>query len=454
MKTPYVPHLFGVAALAKTINNQHKGWLTARVASSIAWPQDDIWIEYNGVEYFLQGARIENGMNIAPSISTPSDFPSMDDALSRLYRFASILGYYKQGYVDVVDWAGGGMPMKMSIRNEAALAALQGGTKKFNCNHMPIIEDENARKALAFLREGRRLRYIHQPYSFLSFFKVIESQLDPKFRIDWVENNLYLLKEEGAVKRISELRRQGININKHLYESGRCAVAHASVSGSFVDPDIPADRQRITADLDVIAALANRYIKVELGIPDYMDLYKTRDRTSPWHSLMTPSAVTALKAGDHVANIEELGGLRNATVSVRLWPDPPVKQFKAMRLIPISSGDGVVIFNAVSSRNTIILSFAMDVKNGRIHPLLEQGGRRPDAEVTEQDIEDYTRYFHSVVGNHIVEITIDGAEPVDCEVIIPVNIIPQNPEEAVARALEHFRRTKSEPSPTTSSSDP
>jgi hypothetical protein len=77
-----------------------------------------------------------------------------------------------------------------------------------------------------------------------------------------------------------------------------------------------------------------------------------------------------------------------------------------------------------------------------MHTLLEEGGLRAGVEIGEQDVEDYTRYFHSVVGNRIVELTIDGAEPVDCEVVIPRNIIPRAPEEAVAEALEYFRRSR------------
>lgn len=99
-------------------------------------------------------------------------------------------------------------------------------------------------------------------------------------------------------------------------------------------------------------------------------------------------------------------------------------------------------FIALSARGTIVLSFAMDVANGRMHTLLNEGGMRAGVEIGEEDVEDYTRYFHSVVGNRIVELTIEGAEPVDCEVVIPVNIIPRAPEEAVAQALDQFRRSK------------
>ncbi len=49
MKTPYIPHIFGANALAKV--QGRFGWLTVGVASSIAWPEDDVWIEYDGVEY-------------------------------------------------------------------------------------------------------------------------------------------------------------------------------------------------------------------------------------------------------------------------------------------------------------------------------------------------------------------------------------------------------------------
>jgi hypothetical protein len=440
MRTPYVPHLFGADALAKV--KGRCGWLTVGVASSIAWPEDDVWVIYDGVEYLLHGARQEGNHLVAPCISTPSDHGHVDAALAQLYRFTSVLGYYKRGYVDITGQTWGTHMVRYSNPRDTFTTLLQGGKRSFSCNHMPVIEDDQVRKALAFLREGRRLERVHEPYAFLSFFKVIESQFETNARIAWVEKNLELVAEERAVKRINELRGQGVNVNQHLFESGRCAVAHANVGRNIIDPDIPADRKRIGADLDIIAALANHYIKVDARVPDEMDLYDTRDRVAPWHALMTPGAVAALKAGGHVESVEDLGKLEGAKVSVRLWPDPPAKQFEAMTLLPMESGDGVVKLIALSARGTIVLAFAMDVAKGRMHTLLNEGGIRAGVEIAEQDVEDYTRYFHSVVGNSIVELAIEGAEPVDCEVVIPVNIIPRAPEEAVAQALEQFRRSK------------
>ncbi|WP_186027337.1 methylamine utilization protein MauJ [Burkholderia gladioli] len=444
MKTPYVPHWFGIAALDRI--NGRRGWLSVGVASSIAWSQDDVWIEYDGHEYFLQGVKREQEGEVrsAPGISTPAERDQMDEAMARLYRFTSILGFYKRGYVDITSRTWGTSIIRHGAIRDAYTEVTHGVAHGFDCNHMPIIEDDQVRKALAFLREGRRLSRVHDAYSFLSFFKVVESQMPSEQRVEWVGKNLDQLTEERVVNRIKELRDQGIDVNRHLFDSGRCAVAHASIGKVIVDPDIPADRQRIAADLCIIEALANRYIKVDAGVPDEMDLYSNRDRVAPLYPLMRPESVETLKAGGAVEAAAQLGQLEGATVSVNLWPHPPADQFREMTLLPIDSGDGVLRFVTLSSRGTIVLAFAMDVANGKLHTLLNESGLRQGAEIAEQDIEDFTRYFHSVIANGKVELRVKGGvEPVDCEVVIPVNIIPQAPEEAVQRALEQFRRSRS-----------
>ena len=99
MKTPYIPHYFGEEALAKT--KSRLGWLTVGVVSSIPWPEDDVWIEYEGAEYLLRGTKNEGSRLLPPCINTPANRDEFDVALSRIYRFVSVLGYFKRGYVDV-----------------------------------------------------------------------------------------------------------------------------------------------------------------------------------------------------------------------------------------------------------------------------------------------------------------------------------------------------------------
>ena len=360
----------------------------------------------------------------------------MDTAMTRLYQFSSVLGWFKGGHVDVTGSIWGSRPVLYGSR-DTFTTTLDGG-KYFNCNYMPIIEDNQVRKALAFMREGRRLRYVHEPFSFLSFFKVVESQFSSKDRVVWIQANLDKLDGEAG-KRVAELRAQGFDVSKHLFDSGRCAVAHASLGGAIIDPDIPADRRRIADDLDVMAGLASRYLKIEAGVPDERQLYENRDRTVPWHALLPAETLGVLQAGGTVSDVVALGQLKDNSVSVRLWPHDAPDCMRNMRLAAESYAPGVVTFLFVNERETVLLRFALDMANGRVHTMLEDGGITDQfGEVTEADIEHYTRYFHSVVGNALVELCIEGFDPVPCEMVIPVNIIPQAPEKMVALALEQF----------------
>jgi len=265
MKTPYVPHLFGEELTAKL--QAHRGWLTVGVATSIPWPQEDVWLEYDGYSYLLRGVKKEGDHTRTPCVTTPCPSGDQsDEALSRLYRFVSVLGYFKRGYADIVSRTWASYPV-FNVTPNTLIGVTLEGNKHFNCNHLPIIENDQTRRALAFLREGRRLRHVHEPYSFLSYFKVIESQFESDERRAWFTNNLDHI-DGRAAARVAELRGQGIDVSQHLFDSGRCAVAHASMSRVIVDPDVPADRARIAADLDVIEGLATRFVKIDAGVPD------------------------------------------------------------------------------------------------------------------------------------------------------------------------------------------
>jgi len=437
LKTPYVPHLFGEAVQTKLTSRL--GWLTAGVVSSIAWPQEDVWVLYDGHEYVLRGVKGNDNTN-PPCISTPSSRSDLDEATKRVYQFSSVLGWFKGGYVDVTGTVWGTRPILYGSR-DTFTTTLDGG-RYFSCNYMPVIEDDQVRKALAFLREGRRLLHVHKPYSFLSFFKVVESQFSSKDRVAWIGANLDLL-EGVAGKRVTELKGLGVDVSKHLFESGRCAVAHASLGGAIVDPDIPADRRRIAEDLAVIEGLANRYIKVDAGVPDEVELYEKRDSSTPWHHLLPTQTLARLKAGRDTADVAALGQMQDSKVSVRLWPHEAPECMRNMRLVAEGYAPGVITFLAISERQTVFLRFAVDFANGRVHTMIEEGGMSEQFnQLTEAEVEHYTRYVHSVVANRLVELCVEGTDPVPCEVVIPVNIIPQVPEEMVAKALEHFRSRK------------
>ena len=436
MRTPYVPHVFGEAVAQKL--RSRIGWFGGAVASSIPWPPKDVWIQYAGDDFILRGT--ENGeQRLAPSITMPGTTNQWDECLAKLYRFTSVLGWFLEGEVDVVHAIHGSHPPNFGAGYGQARSEVgQWGNKSFNCNHMPIIEDDNTRIALAFWREGMRLSGVNDSYAFLSFFKVIESQhADGPSRVAWFNGNVDLMAGDAGA-RVAAIRATGEDVGQHLWDSGRNAVAHATFGRGIVDPDIPADRKRISADLVLMKELARRFIQHDLGVPTARSLYEVRNRLEPWESLIDQQALTTLKAsGTPDPGLLGLDGLQ---VALALWPDEPMPGLEALTLRLNTVKEGVVWVLLLNDRMTIAFAFALDFRHGRIHTLLEESGLIAGAEHTEDDVRAFFTVFHRVIGNAVVELRLQGREPIDCEVVIPVNIIPRNPAEAVEEAVEAFRQ--------------
>jgi hypothetical protein len=122
--------------------------------------------------------------------------------------------------------------------------------------------------AYAFYREGLSSSSVY--YSFLNFYKVIQLAFDEKGEdiINWIKNSLNKISShKDALERILEIKNKEEDIANYLFESGRCAIAHAAIKkgkGPVVDPDNPQDHQRLNKDLAIVKGLA-RYA-VESGL--------------------------------------------------------------------------------------------------------------------------------------------------------------------------------------------
>ncbi len=437
MKTPYIPHIFGKEVAQKL--RSRRGWLTAGVASSIPWPSLDVCVCYADDEYFLRGSE-SDGKPSPPGITIACAGEGKDEAIAKIYRFTSILSWFLDGFVDVSGYVSGSHPFLYGDRRTVFSSLGIAGNKSFNCNHMPIIKTDSVRKALAFWREGKRLETVHESYAFLSFYKVIESQFsNSKKKAVWISTEIDKLTDKAA-SRVEQLRKDNIDVSKHLFESGRCAVAHASLDGEIIDPDIPTDRRRLSEDLIIIKELSRNYIQNELKVPTKSMLYSARNRLAPWDSLLSEKKIEILKSGGIPENCDALQGLQ---IAVGLWPDGPINGLEKMTLYVDTFDKGVIKLVIINKRKTVLLVFFLDYPNGKVHTNLEEGGLiNSETPLEEIDILSYYTFFYKVLGNGIAELTCEDKEPIDCEVVIPVNIIPPNPEEAIREALQKFRDGK------------
>lgn len=434
IKTPYVPHIFGDAIKKKLSGSI--GWLTAGVASSIPWPSYDVCIFYDGKEYFLRGAE-EAKESPYPCITVTYEADNVNEALESVYRLTSVLSWFLNGFVDVSGYITSSRPMRYGSRNVFSSMGIVGA-KSFNCNHLPVIEDDSTRKALAFWREGQRLESVHEGYSFLSFYKVIESQfVDGRQRANWITGNIDKLIDQ-AKGRVDELRSQGIDVSTHLFESCRCAVAHASLNGEIIDPDIAQDKRRLSKDLVIIKELARLYIIEELNVPTSRSLYATRNRLEPWDRFLDTGVPTSLQSGN--GKIEDLAPFAGQIVSIGLWPDGTILGLERMNVHLESLNDGNAIISLVNDKMTIFLTFLFDYKKGRAEPLLEHCGYITDKQINEDDVRALATFYYKTFANGAVELKIEGTEPIECDAYIPTNMMMRiSAEQAIEEEVQKFR---------------
>lgn len=415
---PYVPHEFGVDAEAHYATSI--GWLTASCSSSIPWPVEDVMVIYDGDDYFLRGVRDRGGHKNGPAITMRCDRSETNEVIAKVYRFASILGWYKRGYVDVGGYITGSHPTLYSEPQNSS-TILAGGPHGFDCNYMPLIRDDLTRRALAFWREGSRLRYLHAGYAFLSFFKVLESQFeDTSRRVEWIKAAIEKL-DGNAAKRVQELRLECNDVGKHIYESGRCAIAHAQFSDGRGDPDVPQDRARLAKDLVVIESLARSYIADVLQVPDEMVVYSTRDRLEPLSSVVPVAAFWALKAKEFVSRRHV--GLNDLSVGIAHWPHPPEAELSRLTLRVTEVREGWVIVRAINDSGSISLAFDLDFPSGKAHINIEESSYRPPrAGEKPGDAIAVVRFRKQVIGNGQMELWLPDGGRMDFEVVIPINI--------------------------------
>ena len=413
-----MPHLFGEAATS--LLSKRRGWLTGALQSSVHWPKEDVMLQYDGDEYFLRGHEQPNQPSLAPCIHMHCGREEIPQTLSKLYRFVSILGWYLNGYVDVLDhiWGSHATPYEYG-KPQFMLAVCT--RKGFNCNFMPIIVDDRTRRALAYWREGLRLKPLHIGYSFLSFYKVLESQFKNKNLFDrWVKGVLASLTGDART-RADELDVAGVNIVKHLYASGRCAVAHGSFHKGDGDPDRPEERVRLRQDLPIMEALAKMYIEAELGVPDRMSVHRSRDRLTPIYTFMQRDEIDALRAGGSVPRRKlALDGL---AVSINFWPDPPCGSFTNLELRVLSAHEGCVLLDAIGKDDSLNLRFALDFVEKKVHTQYSHSYFRPiEQGGSEQEALAVLEYSKAILRNGVVELRLPNGTVLDCEMVVPVNV--------------------------------
>lgn len=258
-----------------------KRWLNVGVETGNEWPREPKVVRYDGraIHLLPGGEKLLHGLTTVPTVSVafedpgPYVHPSREDDVGEprcadrteahrvIKRFLSMLAW-STGY-GVTEGNEDNGPLRAVTDHRPRRGGGIGGIFDYYSDCLPVPADEDSRFALAFYRDG--LSAWNPPHQFLSFAKVLNLRLNSTAQIAWINAHADDIANPYARLRIEALRAKGEDIGNYLYVSGRCAIAHA-LGEPRVDPDDPDDLFRLHEDLQLIRALAARFIAHELGV--------------------------------------------------------------------------------------------------------------------------------------------------------------------------------------------
>jgi hypothetical protein len=390
-------------------------WLTVGLESGIHWPTTEVTVMYQGREFLLRPETDQ----LAPSVALAYDPPLTDkEALLLIRRFLSSLSWVERGYLrETFTFGTGGRPGGVGKGSGARLIS-----SRFRVDYLPETGNPKAQLCLALYREAMNLN--SKPFQFLGFFKIINALFErgPDQKA-WINKALPLLNDHWARERLEKLQKLHADIGEYLYESGRCAVAHA-FNEPLVDPDDPDDTQRLDADLPVIKALAEYLMESQVGIKSALTY-----RQEHFYEL---EGFRRLFGETTVANLKTKTALQQADfpslprLSIRIRDKEKYQAFENLSPTIVGTKDGCVYVRCLSQDNLVALIFGLNFQAERIE-FKAQGGVAIGDDGTPHAARvglDDLRFFREHICNGELEIWDSEKEVLlgRTDPLIPINV--------------------------------
>ena len=429
---------------AEAYRNQRGEWTVASLQQSIGWTQKPITIDYAGRTFLLLPEDEQN----LPAIATLGEYAVCRRAILEL---ASSLAWSSGGSVAVESWSGG----SQIYRTSKLPIGGQVTAQFFHIDYLPNPTDPTHRLALALFHEGSTLIHLHVAYSFLSFYKIVNLVNGPhgSAQTGWINARVQAMKHHRVKERLAELQKAGEDIGKYIYQSCRCAIAHAGdPRNPVIDPHNMDDERRLRSDLPIIITLAEVAIE-EMGIKTSQSVYREhRYELSGFEQFITPEFVQVLKSG----GTPTTGDIElPERISLRMWGHatyPPLED-----MIPISAEveDGVMAIKCMLREEGYYAYVVLDFPNYRLTAKVQgEEGLKDDgsAEFVETTLE-IDRFFWDWNGNGCLEVWGEGTECLGrCEEFLPVNVMMDHKahaERVAALKTEFAKRPRRIQPPTT-----
>jgi len=333
-------------------------WVVACVEPQIPWPTSVQRLVYRDQTIFVLPQfddfypsvvlRLGNGIN------------TFEDAQVLILNLLSAMCWVDGKGAVVRYWTGGNLPKPMGGFSRSGIGIVL--TENFQHHYLPDVTDQNARWALAFYREGLSIR--QTPYAFLSFYKIINILHNSGAKQKaWINDHVDAAAKHDSMERLQVLRKSYTDVGQYLYESGRCAVAHAG-QGPTIDPENPDDLKRLAQDLPLIRDLAAYAIEFELGVKSSQTIYQEHlYELEGFRSLAGEFLCRKLKGRENVKP-EEFPALPPLHVGLHGEEDCPPLCNLAARVAAIE--EGIVYIECISSNGRTRMMLGLDFPNERL----------------------------------------------------------------------------------------
>lgn len=171
------------------------------------------------------------------------------------------------------------------------------------------------------------------------------------------------MKDSEALKIVSTLKVQSIDVGDHIYVSGRCANAHAN-EDPIVDPDSSGDLTRMHRELPLVKALAEIVIERELGVKSKQAIYKEHlyELAGFKKKLSETIAQEILDGGMRSVNSQEIG----FNISLGLRGKDPYEGLTDLEIDSAEMGNGVLFLWLASNDKCVRFAIGLDLKNERL----------------------------------------------------------------------------------------
>jgi hypothetical protein len=329
-------------------------WVVANVAGAVFWPVRVQKAPYRGHQVIVIPVSKDRHAAIALKLS---DQMTTEEGERLLMQLLSTLSWIEGAGVSVEGFSGGDLPRALGLRQTHYAVR-----DEFDLSYFPEPKDERTLLALALFREGHSLN--HTAYAFLSFYRVLETKFpNGADRRRWLDNNLERVRDIRARTVLQRLKAEHGDVGAHLWESGRCAIAHAK-EGEIVNPDDPADARRLRDELPLMAELAALMIENEFGVETLQTVYRKHlYELAGFRQFLDPEIVDLVQKGTPIAEGKPID---IPTLRIELRGKEPYQPLSRMEPMSVWSEGQALIIKAQSVGKNINLQLRLDFNAERL----------------------------------------------------------------------------------------